>query len=200
MRAILYVNGKGGNADECNFYKPLFKDCFVCGLDYKGNTPWQAGKEINSAVRNLKKEYDDVTIIAVSIGTYFTLHSKIDDLIDRAYFISPLIDMQRMINSLLTASGKTEADLKRLKIIQTDFGEDLSWKYLSYVRKNPIRWNAKTFVLYAEKDELIPSETVYEFTVTHGASLKVMKGGEHWVHTDKQLAFLSDWICECEGV
>ena len=28
----------------------------------------------------------------------------------------------------------------------------------------------------------------------HGASLTVMKGGEYWLHTEEQLAFLDDWV------
>ena len=27
-----------------------------------------------------------------------------------------------------------------------------------------------------------------------GATLTVMKGGEHWFHTDNQMAFLDQWI------
>jgi hypothetical protein len=49
MNCILYIHGKGGSASECEFYKPIFKDCDVIGLDYKTFTPWQAGANIREA-------------------------------------------------------------------------------------------------------------------------------------------------------
>ncbi len=32
-------------------------------------------------------------------------------------------------------------------IIQTDFGENLSWDYLSYIRSHPVGWTAPTHIL-----------------------------------------------------
>ena len=34
-KLVIYVHGKGGNADEANHYKPLFPDFDVIGFDYK---------------------------------------------------------------------------------------------------------------------------------------------------------------------
>ena len=33
-KAVIYIHGKGGNAEEAIHYKPLFSDCDVIGLDY----------------------------------------------------------------------------------------------------------------------------------------------------------------------
>ena len=42
---VIYIHGKNGSADECEFYKPLFPEYDVIGIDYKAETPWQARSE-----------------------------------------------------------------------------------------------------------------------------------------------------------
>lgn len=54
--------------------------------------------------------------------------------------------------------------------------------------------NAPTKILYGEKDNLTSFETMKEFADKHKARLTVMKGGEHWFHTEEQMNFLDMWI------
>ena len=70
------------------------------------------------------------------------------------------------------------------------------WQYLCYVRNNPIKWNIPTSVLYGENDNLTSFETISAFAEKTGASLTVMKNGEHWFHTAEQMKFLDNWIKE----
>ncbi len=90
----------------------------------------------------------------------------------------------------------SEKDLCGRGEIPTDFGETLSWKYLCFVRENPITWNVPTEILYAGHDNLVSRQTVNEFISSHNAHLTVMENGEHWFHTDEQLAFLDVWMKE----
>ena len=39
-KAILYIHGKGGSAQEAERYKPLCPGYDVLGLDYKAASPW----------------------------------------------------------------------------------------------------------------------------------------------------------------
>ncbi len=41
-RLIVYIHGKGGNAEEAEHYKSLFKDYEVIGFDYAAQLPWEA--------------------------------------------------------------------------------------------------------------------------------------------------------------
>ena len=66
--------------------------------------------------------------------------------------------------------------------------------YLCFVRDNPITWNIPTEILYAGNDTLISRQTVDMFVSSHHVALTVMENGEHWFHTDKQLAFLDGWM------
>ena len=192
--AILYIHGKNGSAAECEHYKPLFPECDVIGLDYQTFTPWETGAEIRSAVENLKAEYEKIILIANSIGAFFSMNADIDLLIDKAYFISPIVDMELLITDMMFWANIKEDELKVQGIIHTSFGEDFSWEYLCYVREHPIKWNAPTAVLYGSKDNLTPYETVADFSEKHNAKLTVMENGEHWFHTEEQMQFLDDWI------
>ncbi|MBR4393150.1 MAG: alpha/beta hydrolase, partial [Oscillospiraceae bacterium] len=118
----------------------------------------------------------------------------VDAMIRRAYFISPIVDMERLILDMMTWVGVTERDLEEKKVISTPFGEDLSWDYLCYVREHPVRWSAPTRILYGSCDNLISLETISAFADAHGAGLTVMEDGEHWFHTEEQMRFLDRWI------
>lgn len=95
---------------------------------------------------------------------------------------------------MMAWSNVTEAELKSKGEILTNFGETLSWEYLCYVRNNPIEWNIPTCILYGEKDNLTSIETMSAFANQIGATLTVMKSGEHWFHTNEQMVLLDNWI------
>ena len=107
---VIYVHGKGGNADEALHYKSLFPDADVLGFDYKAETPWEAKKEFPVYFDSVAAGHDEVTLVANSIGAFFSMNALAD---------------------------------KPVKL---------------------------------------------------GAPLTVMDGGEHWFHTDEQMAFLDKWI------
>ena len=194
MKAVLYVHGKGGSASEAKHYEPLFPDCYVTGLDYGSFTPWETGREIRAGVASLLEKYDGVILIANSIGAFFSMSAGIDSIILEAYFISPIVDMERLIRGMMSYCGVTEDELEAEGIVHTDLGEDLSWEYLSYVRDNPVKWSVPTHILYGEKDNFTSYDTISDFAKEHGADLTVMKGGEHWFHTEEQTEYLDDWI------
>ena len=196
MNLVLYIHGKGGGAAESEHYKPLFPDSDIVGLDYKTFTPWETGKEIRAAVEKLKQKYKNIILVANSVGAFFSMSADIDKLIKKAYFISPIVDMEKLICDMMMWAGVTEEELKEKRVIHTDFGEDLSWEYLSYVREHAITWSVPTKILYGDKDNLTSLETINDFAKKHGARLTVMEKGEHWFHTEEQMKFLDDWIRE----
>ena len=196
MNAVIYIHGKGGNATESEHYKPLFPDYEVIGLDYHSFSPWEIGKEICNAVKELKSKYVNVVLIANSIGAFFSMNAGIDDIVQMAYFISPIVDMEKLITDMMKWANVSESELESEGIIHTDFGEDLSWEYLSYVRSHPIEWHVPTQILYGGNDHLTSLETITDFANKHQATLSVMDGGEHWFHTEDQMQFLDNWIKE----
>lgn len=196
---VLYIHGKGGSASESEHYGPLFPDCEVFGLDYQTFTPWETGAEIRAAAEKLKATHGNIILIANSIGAYFSMSAGIDNIISRAYWISPIVDMEKLICDSMVRANVTEEALKSAGILHTSFGEALSWAYLCYVREHPVRWTAPTHILYGKKDSLTSLETISGFVEEHNATLTAMEQGEHWFHTQDQLRFLDAWIRRYES-
>lgn len=191
---VIYVHGKGGTAEEAKHYQPLFAESDVIGFDYQSQNPWEAGSEFSDFCDLHSKGYDSVVLIANSIGAFFSMHALAEKKISKALFISPIVNMERLITDMMKWANVTEDELCRKKEIPTDFGETLSWEYLCYVKKHPIRWNIPTCILYGANDNLTSMETVSAFAEQTRAVLTVMKDGEHWFHTDEQMAFLDNWV------
>lgn len=191
---VIYIHGKGGNAKEADRFMPLFENCDVVGFDYASQTPWEAKEEFPSYFDSVCKGYDSVELVANSIGAFFAMNALSDKNIGKAYFISPIVDMENLIFNMMAWANVTEDELIKKKEIKTGFGETLSADYLFYVRKHPIRWTIPTFILYGENDNLTDCKTMSAFADSIGAPLTVMKNGEHWFHTDEQTAFLNNWI------
>lgn len=193
-KVILYIHGKDGNSGEAAHYKPLFNDCDVIGFDYTAQSPWEAKDEFPRFFDAVCQNYKSVIVIANSIGAFFTMNALSDKRIEKAYFISPVVDMQRLIADMMRWANVTEKELRDQKEIKTAFGETLSWEYLCYVKEHPIAWKIPTHILYGEKDNLTSYETISEFANKNKATLTVMKNGEHWFHTKEQMNFLDNWI------
>lgn len=195
---ILYIHGKGGTAEEAAHYEPLFTGCDVAGLAYKAETPWDAKSELPAAFQRLSVGYDRVILIANSIGAYFSMCVLPQARLEKAYFLSPIVDMEKLIARMMGWANVSENDLREKGTIETAFGETLSWEYLCYVRRHPIQWTVPTEILYGGQDNLTDRETIAAFAKTHQAGLTVWENGEHWFHTPEQMKLLGDWILRCE--
>ena len=191
---VIYIHGKGGNIEETNHYQSIFRESDVIGFDYKSQTPWEAEIEFPMLYDRYAKAYDSVILIANSIGAYFTMLSLAEKNISHALFISPIVDMEKLIIDMMKWLNITKDELKSKKKVETEFGETLSWEYLSHVKNHPIRWNIPTSILYGEKDNLTSKESITKFAEQIGATLTIMGNGEHWFHTDEQLKFLDTWV------
>lgn len=193
-RLVIYIHGKGGNAEEAKHYQPLFAESDVIGFDYQSKNPWESKIEFSHFYDMHSKGYDAVILVANSIGAFFAMSSLAEKKISQALFISPIVNMERLIMNMMLWSNTTEDELQSKKEIPTEFGETLSWEYLCYVRKYPIKWHIPTCILYGGKDNMTSRETISEFADSIGATLSVMEDGEHWFHTDEQMRVLDDWI------
>ena len=191
---VIYIHGKYGIAEEAEHYKKFFNKADIIGFEYTSEYPWDFQKEFSNFIDNIYTKYKKISIIANSIGAYFTMLSLTNKNIEKAFFISPIVDMEKLITDMMVSENITEEELYKKKEIKTSFGETLSWKYLTFVRENPIEWNVPTYILYGENDDLTSYETILNFTNKSKANLTIMKGGEHWFHTDEQIEFLNNWI------
>ncbi len=193
-KTVLYIHGKGGNHLEAEQYRKNCPGWQVIGIDYQVDFPWLVRGKIRDAYNQARKAGGPIRVIANSIGAYFTMLALQGCEMEKALFISPVLDMERLILDMMRWARVSEKELCERGEIPTDFGETLSWKYLCYVRDNPIAWEVPTDILYAGGDHLTSRETLDAFVRSHVSSLTVMENGEHWFHTPEQLAFLDQWM------
>ena len=113
---------------------------------------------------------------------------------DRALLVSPILDMENLILTMMGWAGVTEEQLQRQGEIPTDFGQTLSWNYLCWVREHPVNnWECPVRILYGSMDTMTSRTVVEEYAEKQNVRLTVMDGGEHWFHTPEQLAVLQKW-------
>ena len=157
--------------------------------------PWTAAPEIARVMADARGRWAHVGLIAVSIGAYMSLRALWQTPPDCALFVSPILDMDRLITTMMGWAGVSQEELERRGEIPTAFGETLSAAYQRDVRSHPVeRWDAPTAILYAGGDHLTPRGVVDAFAAAHGARATVMEEGEHWFHTPEQMAVLRAWL------
>ena len=193
-KAVIYVHGMGGSYKEAEQYRQNCLGFDIYGVDYGTYFPWSAENKIKAVYSELSLKYNVIYLLANSIGAYFSMYALQNCNIERALFISPILDMEKLILDMMSRANISEEELLAKGEIETDFGETLSWKYLCFVRKNPIIWNTHTKILYSYKDNLTSYQTVKKFIDSHDADVTIMKNGEHWFHTEEQLEFLNNWM------
>jgi uncharacterized protein len=205
-KVFLFIHGKDGCKEEADdFAQTACKAGWqVLGIDLPEHgerksggavlLPWNVVPELQSVMAYAKQHWNHIAVRANSIGAWFSMLSFANEPLEKCLFVSPILDMEKLIHNMMQWTQVTEAQLKREGHIQTGFGETLSWEYLSYVRSHPVTgWNAPTSILYAGKDNLTDRSTVDDFAKRYLAKLTVMENGEHWFHTPEQLAFLKQW-------
>ena len=193
-KIVVYIHGQGGSGEEAARFRPLFPGCAVIGFDYTAQTPWEAREEFPRFFDSIGGRHGTVTVIANSIGAFFAMASLSERQVEKAYFISPVVNIEKLITDSMAQARVGEEELREKGVVKTPSGQVLSWDYLSYVRNHPIAWRVPTHILYGERDSLTSPETIAAFAGEIGATLTVMENGEHWFHTEEQLEFLDDWI------
>lgn len=58
--------------------------------------------------------------------------------IEKAMFVSPIVNMEKLILTMMRRVGVGEDELWAKGEIRTAFNEQLSWSYLVFVKENPI--------------------------------------------------------------
>jgi len=149
-------------------------------------------KEIMGYAQN---HWTELSLFACSMGAYFSLLAYKDITLKQALFLSPVVDMERIISNMMTWFQVTPERLEKEETIDTPIGQKLYWDYFCYVKENPVNiWNVSTSILYGSRDEISEFDAVTKFTEKFHCNLEVLDGGEHFFHTDEQLSVFSTWL------
>lgn len=159
--------------------------------------PWHAVPELRTLWDYAAARWSHVALRATSIGAWFSMLAVPHEALERCLFLSPVLDMEELIRTMMGWAGVTQEELQARQTIETGFGETLSWPYYQYAKSHPIQaWSCPTALLYGGRDNLTPRQTVDRFVQRFSWDLTVLEEGEHWFHTPDQLEFLNRWTRE----
>ena len=203
-QGYLFLHGQMGCKEEAEAFAQVVcpKGRQVLSIDLPGHgarrgqggelLPWTAVPEIQTALDWAARRWDSISLRANSIGAYLAMLAWEDPA--RALLVSPVLDMEGLILTMMGWAGVTEEKLRAQGEIPTSFGQTLSWDYLVWVREHPAHtWRCPTRILYGSGDSMTPRRTAEAYARRHNAELTVTEGGEHWFHTPEQLAALRKW-------
>lgn len=204
---FLYIHGKMGRKEEAvrlaETVCPMGYQ--VLGIDLPGHgeragemerfVPWEVVPELQAVYAGTQKRWKRIRLYGSSIGAYFSLLAFRDVKLEKSLFVSPILDMEKLIHDMMGWAGVTQEQLREAGEIPTAFGETLSWSYLTYAAEHRItEWGSPTAILYAGQDHLTARATVDSFAQRFGCTVTTMEDGEHWFHTEEQLDVLDAWL------
>ena len=149
--------------------------------------------EIQAVYARMQPVWPHIRLYGVSIGAWLAMQALRAEKPEKALLVSPVVDMETLILSMMQGAHVTEEQLKAAGEIPTEMGETLSWPYLCWVREHPLLWHTPTQVLYGDKDALTSRAVMERFRRQSGAHLTILQGGEHWFHTSVQMAAVQTW-------
>ncbi len=151
--------------------------------------------ELGEVLAYAQSRWSEISLFACSMGAYFSLLAYRNAGLKKALFLSPVVDMERIIRNMMTWFSVTPERLEREQSIETPIGQTLYWDYFRYVLENPVdTWNVDTRILYGKKDILVEYDTICRFIERFQAKLELVEDGEHYFHTDEQLAVYVRWV------
>lgn len=211
-QVYLFVHGKCGYKEEGKNFAQL-----VCPLGWqvlaidlpehgarKGEAgsfdPWHVVPELRAVMVFARQHWSCIALRATSIGAWFSMLAFSEETLERCLLLSPVLNMEQLIQRMMGWAGVTETQLAQQETIQTSFGETLSWRYYQYAKEHPVEhWNVPTAILYAGQDNLPPRQEAEEFAARFQCDLTILENGEHWFHTPKQMEALRKWTEEKTG-
>jgi hypothetical protein len=151
--------------------------------------------DLNVIMNYAKTISKDISIFGCSMGTYFSLLAYSDFQISKCLFLSPVLNMERIINNMMTWFNISEERLENEKEIATPIGQTLYWDYYCYVKAHPVNfWDKPTSILYGANDNLVESDLIFNFAKQYNCKLEILENGEHFFHTESQLQFYRQWL------
>ncbi|ANU76570.1 alpha/beta hydrolase [Blautia pseudococcoides] len=152
-------------------------------------------EELKTVMEYVKGKWKSAGLFACSMGAYFSLLAYRDEKIEKCLFLSPVVDMGRLIENMMTWFHVTPEQLEASGELDTPIGQKLYWDYYCYTREHPIeKWNVPTYILYGNEDDLCEYDRIKRFTEQFACSLEVVERGEHYFHTKKQLERYRNWL------
>lgn len=152
-------------------------------------------EELRSVMAYAKTLATEISLFGCSMGAYFSLLAYCEEPIKQAMFLSPVVDMERLIGNMMAWFSVSEEQLQSEREVATPIGQTLYWDYYQYVKDHPVtHWQSPTHILYGSADNLCERDVIERFARRFDCNLTILEKGEHFFHTPEQLNFYQTWI------
>lgn len=156
-----------------------------CAADFKQVTDYARGI------------WGEIDLFGISLGAYLGLTATADAGWKRAWLLSPVVDMEGLVESMLRQNRIDAAQLEQRRIVEAADGQPIYWEDYCYVREHPIeQWPVTTSILCGGKDALCPRDTIESFAARFGCQLEVAPDAPHYFHTEEHMTLLGKWLEE----
>jgi hypothetical protein len=206
-KCFVFVHGRYSKKEDAAGFaeKAVAAGYQVLAFDLPEHGERKGGPEacsVQNGVRDLgiilayaRAKWDRLSLAACSLGAYFSLVAYRDERFGKCLFISPILDMERLIRNMMLWSNVSEPELELKKEIPTEFGEKLDWDYFQYVKAHPVDvWRSPTSILYGSRDNLTERDVLDSFARRFGADCTVIEGGEHYLHKPEEIQAMDSWL------
>ena len=193
-RVAIYIHGLFGSSEEANDFNFLKDKYDVVGLDYQDGKPWELKEIIQEQFKKLSAGYDEVLVIANSLGAFYATEYLSDFKINRALFISPIVSMFQNIIDIMSMYDIKDKELEEKKFITLEDGTVLSYDFYQHVSNDEDHWEVPTEILYGAYDDVVYTGSMLEFLENHPlARLTVKSDSEHYFASEEEKEFIKDW-------
>ncbi len=124
-KLFLYIHGKMGRKEESAHLAEI-----VCPVEYQvlcidlpGHgertsemerfVPWEVVPELWVAYDYAREHWNHVNLYANSIGAYFSLLAFRDVKLEKSLFVSPIVDMEKLIRDMMDWAGVSREKLRQ---------------------------------------------------------------------------------------
>lgn len=157
-------------------------------------------EDLRTVLAFARTRWERVSLFANSLGAWLSLRALEGERLERAWFLSPLVDMERMAGNLMKWFGISEDRLRREGAVDTPAGSTLYWEDFQDARTRPVaRWDIPTEILYGGADAVCERDTVQSFAGRFACRLEIAEGMEHYFHTPEQMAVYRAWLLRTMG-
>ena len=116
-KLFLYIHGKMGRKEEAARFAEIVcpKGYQVLSMDLPGHgerademerfVPWEVVPELRAVCGFAWQRWEKISLYANSIGAYFSLLAYRDAKLEKSLFVSPILDMEKLIRDMMGWAG-----------------------------------------------------------------------------------------------
>lgn len=203
----IYVHGNMADKEEAWFFaeNAISRGFQVLSFDLpehggrkEENYPcvaWNGVRDLAAIGEYVRQGWSGVYLYGSSLGAYFSLLAYKSFPLAKCLFLSPILDMECLIQNMMKQFGVSGQMLKERGEIPAPAGETLRWDYYCYVREHPVdKWDVPTEMLCGSEDNLTTRDIAENFAERFSCGLTVLEGCGHWFHSEWQMDFLGRWL------